>query len=149
MNITLPRLNLPQHEFRINGDQIFDVIRKKWVTITPEEWVRQNFISYLMHEKGYPKSLIRIEETIKAFEKTKRCDVVIYSSEIVPLVIIECKKTETKISKKTFEQVAIYNSSLMAKYLIVTNGLDHFCIKFNFEENSHNFLNEIPIYTNL
>lgn len=149
MNNSLPKLNLPHYEFRIKADQIFDTIRKKWVALTPEEWVRQNFITYLMQEKNYPKSLIRIEETIKAFKKTKRCDAVIYTHEIKPLLIVECKKMDVKINKKTFEQIAIYNSSLMAKYLIITNGLDHFCIKFNFEDNSHKFLSEIPMYKEL
>ncbi len=149
----MEKLNLPSFQFKFSsqksGNKIFDVIRKRFVTLSPEEWVRQNFISYLIHQKNYPKSLIRIEETIKAFNKTKRCDVAIYSNEIKPLVIVECKKPDTKINKKTFEQIAIYNSALLARYLIITNGLDHFCIKFNFEKNSHDFVNEIPTYADL
>ena len=146
MNNFLPKLNLPHYEFQIKADRIFDSVRKKWIVLTPEEWVRQNFINYLIIDKGYPRSLIKIEKTIQSFNKTKRCDAVIYSNEVKPLVIVECKKIETKISKKTFEQIAIYNSSILAEYLIITNGLDHFCIKFNFENNSHEFLNEIPTY---
>lgn len=149
MNNYLNRLNLPHYDFRIKDDQIFDPVRKKWVFLTPEEWVRQNFITYLMREKNYPRSLIRIEETIEVFNKTRRCDAVIYTREIKPLLIVECKKTTTKIGKKTFEQIAVYNSSILAKFLIVTNGLDHFCIKFNFTDNTHTFLNKIPTYGEL
>ena len=149
MNDSFAKLNLPHYEFRINADQIFDPVRKKWVALTPEEWVRQNFIMYLIEEKNYPRSLIKIEETIEVFNKIKRCDAVMYTNEIQPLVIIECKRTKSRISKKTFEQIAVYNSAILAKFLIVTNGLDHFCIKFNFKDNTHKFLQDIPMFAEL
>ena len=149
MDYSLPKLNLPTYTFRTKTDHIFDRLRKKWVTLTPEEWVRQNFITYLVNEKKYPKSLIRIEERIEVFNKIKRCDAVIYTNEIKPLVIIEFKNMHTKIGTNTFEQIALYNSSILANYLMITNGLDHFCIKFNFNDNTHTFLEEIPPYEKL
>ena len=149
MTDSLPDLNLPDYQLRIDSDKIFDPIRRKWVALTPEEWVRQNFATWLIMEKKYPKSLIRIEETIKAFEKLKRCDIVVYSKEIIPKLIVECKKSDIQITNKTFDQIAIYNSAVKAPYLIVTNGLDHFCCKINFNDNSYMFLSEIPEYSKL
>ena len=145
----LPELQLPHYKFRIESNKIFDAIRKKWVVLTPEEWVRQNFLSYLILEKKYPKSLIRTEETIKSFDKTKRCDAVIYSNEIKPLIIVECKAPHVQVNEKTFSQIAIYNAYIKAPLLILTNGLDHYCCKINFKDNSFTFLDEIPEYQNL
>ena len=143
------RLNLPVYEFKIKSETIYDSVRKKWVALTPEEWVRQNFISYLIFEKKYPRSLIRHEETIQSFNKIKRCDAVIYSSEIEPLLILECKAPYVKINEKTFSQIAIYNAALKAPFLMVTNGLDHYCCKINFNDKSFSFLGEIPEYSQL
>jgi hypothetical protein len=145
----LPKLNLPSYHFNIKENKIFDKMRKKWVVLTPEEWVRQNFITYLAEEKKYPKSLIKVEKSIIAFNKVKRCDSVVYSGEIEPLLILECKSPDIKINEKTFKQIAVYNSSIKAPYLIVTNGMDHYCIKFNFDDNSYNFLNSIPHFKEL
>jgi type I site-specific restriction endonuclease len=149
MKISLPKLNLPTFEFRIDTNSIFDPMRKKWVALTPEEWVRQNFLAYLVQKKNYPKSLLKIEQTIKAFEKTRRCDAVIYTNEIKPLAILECKKTDVKINKKTFEQIALYNTALNAPYLIITNGLDHYCCKIEAQTNTFFFLDHIPDYEEL
>ncbi len=145
----LAKLNLPYFEFRINKDSIFDPIRKKWVALTPEEWVRQNFLAYLCQNKKYPKSLIKIEQVIKAFEQTRRCDAVIYTNEIKPLAVLECKKPDVKINEKTFKQIALYNSAIKAPYLIITNGLDHYCCKIGFEINKTTFLDHIPEYSEL
>ena len=145
----LPKLNLPDYKFKIDSNKIFDPIRKKWIVLTPEEWVRQNFLSYLIFEKKYPKSLIRTEETIKSFNKTKRCDAVVYSNEIEPLLIVECKAPNVKVNEKTFSQIAMYNASVKASLLIVTNGLDHYCCKIHFKDNSFTFLDEIPEYQKL
>ncbi len=146
MNSSFSKLNLPSFDFRINDNSIFDPIRKKWVALTPEEWVRQNFLSWLVQNKNYPKSLIKVEQTIKAFEKTRRCDAVIHTNEIKPLAILECKKPGFKINEKTFQQIALYNSALKAPYLIITNGLDHYCCKIEFETNKITFLDHIPGY---
>ena len=144
--IRFPELNLPAFNFEIDNGKIFDSIRKKWVSLTPEEWVRQNFLSYLIYYKKYSKSLIHSEETIQSFNKTKRCDAVIYSNEIDPLLILECKAPHVKINDKTFKQIAVYNAAVKAPYLIITNGLDHYCCKINFNDNSFSFLDEIPDY---
>jgi len=144
-----PELNLPRYEFRIDSNKIFDPVRKKWLLLTPEEWVRQNFLSYLIFEKKYPKSLIRTEETIQSFNKTKRCDAIVYSNEIEPLLIVECKAQNIKINEKIFNQIAVYNASVKAPFLIVTNGLDHYCCKIHFKDNSFTFLDEIPEYQKL
>ncbi|KAA3611184.1 MAG: type I restriction enzyme HsdR N-terminal domain-containing protein [Calditrichaeota bacterium] len=142
----LSKLNLPNFSFRIENESIFDPIRKKWVALTPEEWVRQNFLAYLVQDKKYPKSLIKVEQTIKAFEKTRRCDAVIHTSEITPLAILECKKPNIKITEKTFKQIALYNSALNAPYLIITNGMDHYCCKIEFDPTKIIFLDHIPDY---
>ncbi len=149
MNISLPKLNLPSFDFKIESDQIFDSIRKKWVALTPEEWVRQNFLAYLLHDKKYPKSLIKIEQSIKAFEQSRRCDAVIYTNEIKPLAILECKKTDVPVNEKTFQQIALYNTAIKAPYLIITNGLDHYCCKINLTTGTFRFIDHIPDYKEL
>jgi type I site-specific restriction endonuclease len=149
MNISLPNLNLPSFNFRVENDSIFDSIRKKWVALTPEEWVRQNFLTYLLLEKGYPKSLIKVEQSIKAFDQARRCDAVIYTNEIKPLAILECKKPDVKINEKTFQQIALYNTALNAPYLIITNGLDHYCCKIELTTSKTEFLDHIPGYKEL
>lgn len=149
MTTSYPKLNLPEYAVEIDSDHIFDRIRKKWVVLTPEEWVRQNFLNYLLEEMHYPKSLVKVEKTIQAFNKKKRCDAVIYSNEIKPLLILECKNPAIKITAQTFSQIAIYNSTIKAPYLIITNGMEHFCIKFNFNDNTHQFLDSIPLYEKL
>ncbi len=145
----LPLLNLPSFRLRIDSGKIFDPIRKKWVALTPEEWVRQNFINYLLTDKKYPRSLIKIENTIQAFGASRRCDAVVYSNEIKPRLIIECKAPQINISEKTFQQIALYNSVLKTPYLIVTNGLDHYCLKINLKTGKYQFLKEIPDYNAL
>jgi len=142
----LPHLNLPVFDLKIDDGRIFDTIRKKWVALTPEEWVRQNFITYLLEQKSYPRSLIKIENTIQAFGASRRCDAVIYSNEIHPLIIIECKAPTIPINEKTFKQIALYNSVLQTPYLIVTNGLDHYCLKINLQSGKYRFLKDIPTY---
>ena len=146
---TTPPLNLPGQQFEINEDFIFDRIRKKWVKLTPEEWVRQNFLAYLINIKKYPRSLIKIEETIKAFNKIKRCDAVIYNHEIEPLAILECKAPGISLSNTVFRQIAIYNSAIKAPYLFVSNGMDHYCCKISFNDNKYSFLDQIPFYDEL
>lgn len=103
-------------------NEIFDSIRKKWLMLTPEEWVRQNIIQFLLVNKKYPASLIAIEKEIKLGELKKRCDVVVYNRESLPWMIIECKEMKVALSEKTLEQILRYHISLPAKYLIITNG---------------------------
>ena len=146
-----PKLNLPEYQFKIKASekggkvQILDITRKKFVVLTPEEWVRQNFIQYLIREKKYPVSLISTEAGLKYNQLKKRSDIIIYKGTS-PLVLIECKAPEIKISQKTFDQAAVYNTTLKAKYLIVTNGMNHYCCSLDQKKGAYVFFKEIPAY---
>jgi hypothetical protein len=144
------KLNLPEYSFKYRTNnskqQIFDAVRKKYVALTPEEWVRQNFISWLITELKYPASHIAIEKELLLNEMKKRFDVVVFNKDNKPAMLIECKAPEVKISQKTFEQAARYNMVLKLKYLVVTNGLDHYCCQIDFLENNYSFLESIPAY---
>ena len=125
---------------------IFDVVRKKYLLLTPEEWVRQNFIHYLNKEKKYPLGLMGVEQMVKYNSLKTRADIVIYNLEGKPNVIVECKAPEVKITQDTFNQIAKYNSQLKVKYLIVTNGMKHFCCQMDYENNKITFLEDVPAY---
>mgnify|MGYP006280073503 FL=1 len=146
-------LNLPTYSFKIksfdNKKFIFDSFRKKYLQLTPEEWVRQNFAAYLVHEKSYPGGRIVLEKSLKYNKLSKRCDILVYNNEGEPVLIVECKAPEIKIVSSTFDQIAIYNLNFKVRYLIVTNGLSHYCAMVDFEERKINFLNEIPVYESL
>jgi len=149
----MQELNLPKYPIKIKEEKgeryIFDTIRKKYLKLQPEEWVRQNFIQYLIQEKSYPASLIEIEKGLKVNTLQKRADVVINSTQGKPLVLIECKAPKVKVTQETFEQVARYNTVFKVPYLIVTNGLAHYFCVINFENNSFEFLEEIPDFKEL
>lgn len=142
------QLNFPAYEFRFknseNKVQIFDVIRKKFVVLQPEEWVRQHLIHYLIVEKKYPTSLINVEKQLDINGLKKRYDVVVFNSEGTIEILFECKAPEIKIEQNTFNQIAQYNMSLRANYLMVTNGMDHFYCKMDFEQEKYEFLRDIP-----
>lgn len=148
-----PKLNLPEYSFKIKSavqrTQIFDTIRKKYIALTPEEWVRQHFVQYLIIDKQVPASLIGIEISLKYNRLQKRGDIVVYANTGQPLVIVECKAPEVEISQNTFDQIAMYNSSLKVKYLIVTNGMVHYCCIMDYTNNSYRFIEEIPQYSSL
>ena len=145
-----PNLNLPLVEFKtklVRGDmQVFDPVRKKYFLLTSEEWVRQHFISYLNKYKNYPLGLMRVEQMIKYNKLRTRADIVLYNNEGIPTMIIECKSPTVKISQDTFYQIARYNSKLRVKYLVLTNGLQHFCCEINYDNNDVLFLDNIPAY---
>ena len=149
----MKKLNLPQYPIKLkeeNGQQfIFDAFRKKYLIHTPEEWVRQNFIHYLIYEKGFASSLIAIEKGLKLNELQKRADAVVYDKNAQPIVLIECKAPHIKINQETFEQIARYNRVFKVPYLVVTNGMKHYCAKINFIDNTFEFLKEIPHYKEL
>ncbi|MBI4648090.1 MAG: type I restriction enzyme HsdR N-terminal domain-containing protein [Bacteroidia bacterium] len=149
----MQQLNLPVYSFRIKSEKhrdfIFDEIRKKYVVLTPEEWVRQNFIKYLVKEKHFPCSLIAIETEIKINKVTLRCDIILYGKNGQPLVIVECKAPDVKITKKTFDQVIVYNLPFKAKYLVLTNGLSHFCCEPDYKTKTCKFLDGIPDYNSI
>jgi hypothetical protein len=141
------KIEFPKHQVKIRQqagvNEVFDVIRKKWLHLSPEEWVRQNMIQYLLLKK-YPASLIAVEKEIKLGDLTKRCDVVVYSREALPFMIIECKEMNAILSKKALEQVLRYHITLPADYLIVTNG--SYCFGFKKIENQFIETNEFPDY---
>ena len=146
------QLNLPFYNITLkeeNGNHfIFDDIRKKYLRLTPEEWVRQNFVKYLIDEKKYPASLIVIEKGLKLNELTKRADVLIYKDSS-PILLVECKAPNVKITQDTFDQISRYNLTFKVPFLIVTNGMNHFCCQIDFENNSYHFLEEIPYFIEL
>jgi len=146
-------LNLPSYDFifRITGGKqyIFDEVRKKYVINTPEEWVRQNFIRYLVLEKGYPKTLISIEHKISLNRLLKRCDAVVFSKNGKPLMIIEFKAPDVPVSQDVFDQIVRYNLVLKVNFLLITNGMKHFCCKINFQKKDYIYLSGIPGYNDL
>lgn len=143
-------LNLPKFDIKVTvkNDKkcVWDPVRRKYITLTPEEWVRQHFVNYLITNKKYPQSLIANEVTIKLNQTTKRCDTVIYDRFLSPLVIVEYKAPNVDITKNVFEQICRYNMALHVSYLIVSNGMRHFCCKIDYENNSYYFLREVPEY---
>jgi len=143
-------LNLPSYKFKVKSSEnkrlIFDNIRKKYVVITPEEWVRQHYVSYLISEKKYPQSLIAIEKQMLVNGLKKRTDILIFNREGKPEIIVECKAPSIPITQTTFDQIARYNLKLNANFLVVTNGLQHFYCKMDFENERYLFLEDIPNY---
>ena len=143
-------LNLPTYPFSISESEgktkIFDRIRKKKVVLTPEEWVRQNFIMFLTEEKGYPASLIAVETKVNINGLSQRADIVVYNKKRLPVLIVECKATSVKITKDVFDQVMRYNMQLQTRIICVTNGLQHYCALMDKSGSGYNFLEEIPAY---
>jgi hypothetical protein len=144
----MQELNLPAYTFKYktvkNRTQIFDRVRKKYLILTPEEWVRQNFISYLIEDKKYPSSLISIESGLRYHQLSKRTDILVYSSQGKPFLLVECKAPEIKLKNETFEQISRYNAVVKAEFLIVTNGIDHYCFNMDYQLNKSTPVNEIP-----
>ena len=143
-------LNFPTYSFRFKNSEnkvaIFDEIRKKFVQLTPEEWVRQHTIQYLLVEKKYPKSLINVEKVLKVNGLSKRYDVVVFNSDGSLHILVECKSTDVKITQTVFDQIARYNNSLKANYLMVTNGLNHYFCKMDFDTEQYLLLETIPAH---
>ncbi|MFO7843590.1 MAG: type I restriction enzyme HsdR N-terminal domain-containing protein [Bacteroidales bacterium] len=144
----MERLNLPTYSFNIKFIEqrkyIFDFIRRKYVLLTPEEWVRQNFLKYLVEEKKYPASLIAVEKEFKLNTLSKRSDAVVYNQSGTPFLMIECKAASVTIDQHVFDQIARYNMKLNVEYLVVTNGLAHYCCKIDVENQKYYFLKDIP-----
>lgn len=146
----MKELNLPYYPFKLKSDGnrylIMDELRKKYVVLTPEEWVRQHIVQYLINFKNYPKALISLEKGLKVNDLLKRSDVLVYDSNTEPLLLIECKAPEVKISQDVFDQAARYNSVYKVKYILITNGLEHFCAEIEHSNSSYKFLNDIPSF---
>ena len=149
----MKQLQFPTYSFRFKNSEnkvaIFDEIRKKFIIITPEEWVRQHVVQFLLQNKKYPKSLINVEKLLKINDLKKRYDVVVYNPDGSILILVECKAPEIKISQHTFDQIARYNMTLKAEYLMVTNGLNHYFCKMDYENEKYDFLPELPEYQTL
>jgi hypothetical protein len=147
------KLNLPDYNFRFrvrDGKKyVLDEFRKKYVLFTPEEEVRQRFARYLAEEKGYPASLIQTEHALKLNRMLRRCDILVHKPAGSPSVLVECKAPGVKITGETFDQAARYNMVFKVKYLMVTNGLRHYCCYIDFSEKRVRFLEEIPCYGSL
>ena len=145
-----PQLNLPNTVLKtklVEGTtQVFDVVRKKYFKLTPEEWVRQNFIHYLNIEKNYPMGLMGVEKMIKYNNLQTRADIILYNKEGSPTMIVECKAPNVEITQDTFNQIAKYNFKLKVPFLVVTNGMQHFCCKMDYEKNINCFLEEVPAF---
>jgi hypothetical protein len=144
----MQQLNFPHYSFRLKNSEnkisIFDEIRKKFIILTPEEWVRQHVIRFLMEEKKYPKSYINVEKVLKINGLTKRYDIVVYKPDGDLFLLVECKAPQIDISQNTFDQIARYNMTLQSDYLMVTNGLKHYFCQMDYENNKYHFLKELP-----
>ena len=149
----MQELNFPSYSFRFKNSEnkvsIFDEIRKKFIILTPEEWVRQHFIHFMIEQKGYPLSLLANEVKLKVGEKKLRADSVLYSTELKPRMVIEYKAPNINITQKVFDQITVYNMLLHVDYLIVTNGLQHYCCKMDYASKKYLFLRDIPDYKNI
>ena len=146
----MQKLNLPTYDFRLKSSEnktlIFDNLRKKYLVLTPEEWVRQHFVHFLVDKKKYPTSLIAIEKQLSINNRKKRTDILVFNNAGKHDIIVECKAPSIKITQATFDQIARYNLKLKANYLIVTNGLEHFYCKMDFENEAYIFLKDCPDY---
>ncbi len=146
----MQKLNYPTYSFRFKSSEnktlVFDEIRKKFVVLTPEEWVRLHVVQFLLKEKKYPKSLINVEKQLKLNNTIKRYDVVVFNNDGSIFLIVECKSPSVPITQLTFDQIARYNLTLDAQYLMISNGLEHYYCQMDNENECYNFLEEIPNY---
>lgn len=129
--------------------EILDPLRRQFVALTPEEWVRQNLVQFLVQDMGYPRGLIAIEKYLELHGTSYRADIVVHDRQGVALLLAECKEPNVKISQDTFDQVARYNRVLHARYLLVSNGLEHYCYAIDREKEQYRFLEQLPRYEQL
>lgn len=146
-------LNLPPYGCRVKDEHgrtvIFDFLRRRYVALTPEEWVRQHFVHFLVEHKGYPKGLLVNEKELRVGDKRLRCDTLLYSKALAPQMIVEYKAPDVEITQRVFDQITVYNFLLRADYLIVSNGMQHYCCHIDHDRRSYEFLHDIPHYTQL
>ena len=149
----MQQLNLPPYEIKIRETDgrrtILDILRRKYVALTPEEWVRQHFVHFLIEQKGYPTTLLANEVQLNVGNKLLRADSVLYGSDLHPRMIIEYKAPTVSITQKVFDQISVYNMLLKVDYLVVSNGINHYVCKMNYENQKYFFLREIPEYKDL
>ena len=146
----MQQLNFPSFSFRFKNSEnkvsIFDAIRKKFIILTPEEWVRQHTVQFLLEEKNYPKSYINVEKLVKVNDINKRYDIVVFHPNGELYLLIECKAPEVKITQETFDQIARYNLNIQSNYLMVSNGLDHYFCQMDYKQKRYTFIKELPNY---
>ena len=152
----LPHLNFPEYDFKLQRSdnerqslKIFDIIRKKYVVLTPEEWVRQHLLHFLVNERKFPQSLISVEKKLLINNLEKRTDVVIYSTSLKPILLAECKAPKVVLSQAAFDQAARYNMTLGVLFFVVTNGFDTYACRIDHESRSYAFTEQIPTYEEL
>ncbi len=148
----MQKLNLPSYDFRQREDeegrpQIYDPFRKRYVRLTPEEWVRQHFARYLCEERGYPCSGMMTEVALKLNRMSRRCDILVYDRKGSPLILVECKAPGVRITEDTFDQAARYNMVFRVSWLIITNGMQHYCCFVDFDKQKVSFVDEIPAFS--
>ena len=143
-------INLPPYDIKMREQggkrQIFDFLRRKYVALTPEEWVRQHFVHLLINHKGYPQGLLANEVELKVGDKKLRCDTLLYNRALQPQMIIEYKAPHVEITQQVFNQITVYNHLLHVDFLVISNGLQHFCCRMDYDHQSYAFLQEIPDY---
>ncbi|MEL6559461.1 MAG: type I restriction enzyme HsdR N-terminal domain-containing protein [Bacteroidota bacterium] len=148
-----PKLSLPEYQYKVreNNDKyyILDPLRKKYVTLTPEEWVRQHFINFLIKEKNFPKGLFRIEKMLNYHKLAKRADIIVCDRNAEPILLVECKAANQQLTQEVFNQAATYNTKIRAKTSIITNGLRHFCYQTDFSTQKISFIQNIPDFSEL
>jgi hypothetical protein len=146
------KINFPAYQFRFKSNEnktlIFDIVRKKFVVLSPEEWVRQHVLHLLTSELNYPISMINVEKQLQLHNTKKRYDIVVYNSDASIHLIVECKAPNVTIDQAVFDQIARYNFSLKSSYLMVTNGLEHFYCSIDYQMEQYNFLKELPPFKN-
>jgi hypothetical protein len=154
--VNLPKLSFPEYSFKLQtlpaGGQslkIFDIIRRKFVNLTPEEWVRQHLLHYLVNERKFPSSLLSVEKKLMVNRLLKRTDVVAYTSSLKPVMLAECKAPSVKLDQQVFDQAARYNFSLGLDYYLITNGLEIICCRVDRVNQSYQFLETVPDYSTL
>lgn len=144
----MQQLNFPRFEFRLRKleirQEIFDPVRRKFVSLTPEEWVRQHLIAYLTLEKGYPVPMISVEKQLLLNKMPKRFDLVVFNRNATPLLLAECKAPGVEITEKAFDQAARYNMLLKAEYFLITNGIEHYTCRIDYDKKQYIFIEEIP-----
>ena len=150
---TMNELNLPAYDARLRGTQqrpeIFDFLRRRYVALTPEEWVRQHFTHWLVAQKGYPQGLVANEVELRVGDKRLRCDSIVYDRQAAPLMIIEYKAPTVSLTQRVFSQVSAYNLLLHVDYLVVSNGLQHYCCRMDYAHQTYSFLLQVPDYADL
>ena len=152
----LPKLSFPQYEFKLQPAsvpgqslKIFDIIRKKYVSLSPEEWVRQHLLHFLVNERKFPQSLLSVEKKVLVNKLYRRTDIVAYSTALKPIMIAECKAPSVVLSQDAFDQTARYNMTLGVSYFIVTNGFEVHCCTIDHNSRTYVFLKEIPFYSDM